>query len=54
MYYCLWTTVRVFVSTVSEIKVYIYCVHHDRYTPVNDLEWSAKQYTGSWLGIPSQ
>ena len=24
MYYCLWTTVRVFVSTVSEIKVYIY------------------------------
>ena len=24
MYYCLWTTVHVFVSTVSEIKVYIY------------------------------
>ena len=24
MFYCLWTTVCVFVSTVSEIKVYIY------------------------------
>ena len=24
MFYCLWTTVHVFVSSVSEIKVYIY------------------------------
>ena len=43
MYYCLWTTVRVFVSTVSEIKVYIYLIHgrHSHFNKICIIQFLA-------------